>query len=155
LSYELGIAPDADMNKARQLVLEAIQQLPFILKDPSPSVWVDNLAASSITLKATAWFNQRNTSGSLAKGEAINISKNALERAGIDLPEPTYRLIVNSDQTATQPKPTASKARKPKEQAVVVGNVEAKDQSALEKIITEERSETKGDDLLNKKAPEE
>jgi len=155
LSYELGIAPDADMNKARQLVLEAIQQLPFILKDPSPSVWVDNLAASSITLKATAWFNQRNTSGSLAKGEAINISKNALESAGIDLPEPTYRLIVNSDQTATQPKPTASKARKPKEQAVVVGNVEAKDQSALEKIITEERSETKGDDLLNKKAPEE
>jgi len=154
-TYELGIAPDADMAKAREIVLETLNNLPFILTAPAPNVWIDNLAASSITLKVTAWINQRESSGSLAKGEAINLTKNALEGAGISLPEPTYRVIMDSDDNAPKPKTTTRKRKKPAEAAVMVGNVDAADQEALEQIINDERKETSDGDLLSKSAPEE
>ncbi|MCF6316729.1 MAG: mechanosensitive ion channel [Marinosulfonomonas sp.] len=154
-TYELGIAPDADMAKARKIVLETLKKLPFILTAPAPNVWVDNLAASSITLKVTAWINQRESSGSLAKGEAINLTKNTLESAGISLPEPTYRVIMGSDANASKSKTSAQKPKKPVKEAVIVGNVDAADQEALEKIINDERKETSDGDLLSKSAPEE
>ncbi|MCK4861473.1 MAG: mechanosensitive ion channel family protein, partial [Rhodobacteraceae bacterium] len=154
-TYELGIAPDADMTKAREIVLEALGQMPFVLTAPSPNVWVDSLAASSITLKVTAWFNQRNSSGSLAKGEAINITKHALEQAGISLPEPTYRVIMDSEAKTPATRITTGKTKKLAKRAVVVGNVGATDQEALEQIINNERKETGDGDLLSKSAPEE
>ena len=156
-TFELGIAPDADMGKARKIVLEALGKLPFILKNPAPNVWVDSLAASSITLKVTAWINQRESSGSLAKGEAINITKTALEAAGITLPEPTYRIITDTPAQggASSKRPAAGKRKKPAKPAAVIGNVEATDQQALEQIVNEERRETGDGDLLSGSAPEE
>lgn len=154
-TYELGIAPDADMAIARKIVLETLKKLPFILTAPAPNVWIDNLAASSITLKVTAWINQRESSGSLAKGEAISLTKNALESAGISLPEPTYRVIMDSDANTTKSKTAAQKPKKPVKEAVIVGNVDATDQEALEQIINDERKETSDGDLLSNSAPEE
>ncbi len=152
-SFDLGIEPNADLTKARQIVEDALADLPFILKQPSASVWVENIGDSSVTLRVTAWFNQRVSSGSLSKGEAINYAKASLEGAGISLPEPTYRLIMDGATPAAPSKPAGKK--KPAAKPISIGMVDADDEQALEKIVNQERQIDGNDDLLNTAAPEE
>jgi small-conductance mechanosensitive channel len=152
-TFDLGIAADSDLTRARQIVETALGQLPFILKEPSASVWVENLGDSSVTLRVTAWFNQRESSGSLSKGEAINFAKGSLEAEGITLPEPSYRLIMDGDSST--PGKSRKTAKKPVKKHLVVGEVDALDEQALERIVNEERQDTGGGDLLNNGAPEE
>ncbi len=152
-TFDLGIDANADLTKARQIVKDALGDLPFILKQPSTSVWVENIGDSSVTLRVTAWFNQRVSSGSLSKGEAINYAKAALEGVGITLPEPSYRLIMDTGTAPTPSKPSGKK--KPVTKVVTIGNVDADDEQALEKIVNEERLDAERGDLLNNTAPEE
>jgi small-conductance mechanosensitive channel len=156
-TFLLGVHPDADIALAQQIILNALNELPFTLQNPAPGAWVEGLGASTIDITAAAWIMQHTTSIGMAKGEAIRVVKARLEEAGITLPEPTYRLTGSGTvETIVTDRPT----RKPQAPPAAVEPVEAKqvgagETQALQEIIEAEREALPDDDLLHREAPQE
>lgn len=150
---DFGVAYGTDLSNARQIVHETLNSLPFVLKEPEANVWIQELGDSSVVLRAAAWIDQHQTSYSLAKGEAMRIILATFMSKGIEMPEPTFRLITDLPDTEKRP---ISRSRKqilhPK---MLVEDVDASEDDALEKIINVERKALEDKDLLNRAAPEE
>lgn len=94
--FTLGINADADIQKAIQLGHQALETLSFVLQDPPPMVRVEEVGDSSIVIWFGGWIDQRKTNFFAARGEAIRVTKNAMEAGGLELPEPIYRLKLES-----------------------------------------------------------
>lgn len=150
---DLGVAYGTDLTEARQLAHDTLEGLPFILEEPAANVWIQELGDSVITLRAAAWIDQHKTSYSLAKGEAMRIILTTFEAAGIEMPEPTFRLITDlpiPGLSAGKPKP-----KKIDEDDLIIEDVGTSEEEELERIIAEEREGLGDEDLLNREAPRE
>jgi len=151
--FDLGVAPDTDLDRARDIGLEVLKGLPFVLDTPAPSVWNKTVGDSTISMTFTGWVLQANTSLMMAKSEAIRLSLVAFTNAGIAMPEPTYRLLINPDADLSGDI-SASQASVPDQQDVapVLSAAEMDDDTdhALETLVNAEREELKEDDLLNR-----
>ncbi len=152
---DLGVAYDTDLAAAQELALETVRTLPFVLKQPAPSVWLETLGDSAVMLKVAAWIAQHETSFVAARGEAYRLCLAAFSQAGIDMPGPTYTIVTDTGTAPdlTDLPTTARPASAP--QADNVQDVEAKADQELEEIIKQERAEQADGDLLNQAAPEE
>ncbi|MEM7440370.1 MAG: mechanosensitive ion channel family protein [Pseudomonadota bacterium] len=150
---DFGVAADTDLAKARDVATEALSALPFVIDAPAPNVWVADLGDSTITVRCAGWINQRETSLLRAKGEAIRLIKAALEAEGIEMPEPTYRLIADGTLALKSDAPAAPKTTAPEPTPAPVEDVSA--DHTLEQIAEEEREDDANEDLLTEKAPEE
>ncbi|WP_342677557.1 mechanosensitive ion channel family protein [Methanofollis sp. UBA420] len=84
--YVIGIPYDDDANEAIRIIREVVWSHPFALKDPSPSVYVDELADSSVNIKvriwapATEWWDVRT--------DLLWKIKEELSKNGIEMPFP-------------------------------------------------------------------
>lgn len=155
-TFTLGIDANADIAEAQEIILGALGELPYLLKTPGPSTWVEEVGDSNITITAAGWVKQHETGLFMARGEAIRLAKARLEEAGITLPEPTYRLITDSTirpapARSSQAAGTAEDSAAP----VVAMPVHAEDMQELQRIVDAERAETAHDDLLTREAPQE
>ncbi|MFD1510411.1 hypothetical protein [Lacimonas salitolerans] len=127
------------------------------MTSPAVLVWTESLNASDISLRMTAWIDQRSTSLLTARGEAIRQILAAFEAAGIEMPDPTYRLVMCDPpapaQQTTQhsPQGPAAPANNPDDSL----DVQASTEHQLERIVEEERVVTAQDDLLRRDAPRE
>ncbi|MEO9779147.1 MAG: mechanosensitive ion channel family protein [Sedimentitalea sp.] len=151
--FELGVAPDTDLAMARQIALDTIQALPFVLESPAASVWIEAVGDSTVTLQMAAWVAQHETSIVLARGEAIRGTMLAFEAAGISMPEPGMRVLLptsghESHVDEKRQGGSASTGDAPQDVAATAD-------SELEQIVAEERLAQQGDDLLTPGAPEE
>lgn len=159
--FDIGIAPSADMARAIQIAQTTLKELPFVLKSPAPDVWIEGVGDSTLTLRLVGWIDQRTTSLTAGRGEAIRLAVAALAEAEVDMPEPTYRLI-NSGVTLTEVDaqgPTgAERAPAPRPVPPVQTkalDVQAHAEHALEAIVDEERRDRHNEDLLNRDAQTE
>ncbi|MBT9393434.1 mechanosensitive ion channel family protein [Hymenobacter sp. NST-14] len=99
LQYDVGIGYGDDIAQARQLILEAIREVPGILPDPAPEALVVELAGSSVNLRARWWINPPRRADFMDSQDAVlEAIKNKLSAAGIDLPFPTQQILFH-DQT--------------------------------------------------------
>jgi len=133
-----GLAPQ------QRLALERLKSLPFVLETPAPSVWVESASKDAAILRLSAWFDQRETDLSLARGEAIRLIRETL-------------LDQAKSKTPVAPRPASGKtprtgAAHGKESHEDVGTSNDQD---LEHMIEAERKDTSTDDLLNRDALEE
>lgn len=156
--FDLGIAPDTNLVSAKDLARETLESLPFVLDTPAANVWIEDVGDSTVTLRMAAWIAQHETSFVAARGEAIRLVKSALENAGVQMPEPTYRLIMQSlpeaiiANNATKPVPEALE-RDDSDQEVQ--DVQATMEQELEQIVDDEREASADNDLLKNDAMEE
>ena len=152
--FDLNVAYGTDLTMARQLALDTLQSLPFVLRTPAADVWISDLGDSTVTLRLGAWIAQDNTSFARARGEAMRLSLAAFDAAGIEMPEPTYRLITDSriapSMSKSPPRPAANAAP-----AHQIEDVQVKAEMELERMVNQERKELQDGDLLKREAPEE
>lgn len=153
---DFGVAGDTDLAMARDTALTALTALPYVIDTPAPNVWVDGLGDSTITLRCAGWIDQRETSLLRAKGEAIRLIKSALEEAGVDMPEPTYRLLADG-AIALKSAPSEQRPAPPApQQPVEPPSIEdVRVDHELEQIATDERLDDANEDLLTESAPKE
>ena len=90
--FTVGVSVDLDLLVVRQLAVATLQTMPGILAEPRPRVLVQELGDSTVTIRIFAWLDQRNTDFLKARSEAIRLVKTAFDRAGIEMPEPIYRI---------------------------------------------------------------
>lgn len=153
--FQVSAAYGTDLAFALRLAQNTIADLPFVLETPAPNVWIDELGGSDISLNVTGWIDQRATSILQARSEAIRQILLAFAAAGIEMPEPTYRVLTGLLDTATPAPPAAREAAaKPAAPAPAAGgttlDTAATAEDELSAIVAEEREATKQDDLLDR-----
>ena len=146
---DMGVAYDTDLTRAQAIMLETVRALPFTLEAPAPSVWIESLGDSSVTLRVAGWIDQHDTSYLLARSEASRLCLAALDAAGVTMPEPTFR-ILGPDTPAPVPARAPTKAPDMEAQ-----QTHAHAEAQLEKIVNDERRALGDQDLLNRDAPVE
>ncbi|KKO47804.1 hypothetical protein VT06_14940 [Arsukibacterium sp. MJ3] len=90
--FTVGVSVDLDLIVVRQLAIVTLQQMPGILTEPTPRVLVLELGDSTVTVRVLGWIDQRETDFLKARSEAIRLVKAAFDAAGIEMPEPIYRI---------------------------------------------------------------
>ncbi|MGJ8617854.1 MAG: mechanosensitive ion channel domain-containing protein [Sulfitobacter sp.] len=154
-TFALSVAPDADLDRARHLAEDTLNALPFVLKSPESSVWIESVDDFWVTLNMAAWIDQNETSIVLARSEAIRLTQAAFDTAEMSAPVPSYRIenLSAVDDKSKKPK-EPTKTAVPQTPAPVQ-DVDATADKELEKIVDQERADPQRDDLLSAHANEE
>lgn len=101
--YDLGIRYQDDIKTAIELVRTELDAYPYVLKNPSPDIFVSDIDANSVRIKFRVWFpaSWANTRDdiSLYTGILPRI-KLTLEREGIELPY-AQQVLHFADSTIT------------------------------------------------------
>lgn len=84
--FVVGIAYKENIEKAEAEIKAAISGMPYVLVEPAPMVWTEQLADSSVNLRIFAWYPVD------AFGNVVpilpKIVKQCLDKAGIEIPYP-------------------------------------------------------------------
>lgn len=92
----VGIAYKEDIDKAREVILAAVKDLPD-RASREPDVVVAGLGASSVDLDVRVWIDDASRQQP-TRFAAIEASKKALDKAGIEIPFPHLQLFVDDVQ---------------------------------------------------------
>jgi len=84
--YVIGIRYSDDAEKAIKIIKKLIEEHPFVLKNPEPQVFVDNLGESSVNIIVRVWAPS--TEWYSVKMEMLWKIKTELEKNGIEIPFP-------------------------------------------------------------------
>ncbi|HEY9904351.1 MAG TPA: mechanosensitive ion channel family protein [Candidatus Sericytochromatia bacterium] len=99
LEYDVGIGYGDDIDRAKELILEALDSVDGVLREPSPDVLVMELADSTVNIRARWWINPPRRADALdSRDRVLSAIKNKLTANGIDLPFPTQQILFH-DQT--------------------------------------------------------
>jgi len=147
-SFTLGVGNAVDLEKVQRLGLETLTAMPDVLSDPKPTVLVADAGDSSMSIRFSGWIDQRQTGFAKIRSEAIRLVKSAFDRAGIDMPDPGFRVeISRPGQTPDD----ASLEQSVSE--ITQGDVSPEDH--VSKAIALERAALGEPDLLDPQAPRE
>ena len=84
LNFVFDIAYDADLRKAKEIILQILTNESKVLLTPAPDVSVSELAVSSVKVGAQAWVNTSDASS--AYSSVLEQVKLAFDEAGIVIP---------------------------------------------------------------------
>ena len=76
-----AVSYDSDIKKAKEVLLNVLNQNPKVLKSPAPEVFVKNLTASSVEFAVRPWA--KNINYGAVFSETLENCKTALDEAGI------------------------------------------------------------------------
>jgi small-conductance mechanosensitive channel len=94
--YEFGVAYDTDLDRAMEVILDAVRAFSTVLDDPAPDAGVADLAGSSVNIRARWWTT--NDDFYRTKLDVIKAVKEALDEAGIDIPFPQRQLLFDAKE---------------------------------------------------------
>ncbi|OYD91551.1 mechanosensitive ion channel protein MscS [Nostoc sp. 'Peltigera membranacea cyanobiont' 210A] len=99
LEYDVGIGYNDDIDRAKQLMLDAMLSVDEVLKDPPPDVLAMELAESTVNIRVRWWVHPpRRADNLISRDKVIIAIKKKLVANGIDLPFPTQQILFH-DQT--------------------------------------------------------
>ncbi len=111
LTFSIGIGTGEDLTQARRLAVETLRAMPAVSVEPPPLATIKAMGDSSVTIDFHAWLDQRQVDFLKTRSEAIRLVKRALEDAGMDMPEPIYRVhLVGGPDAGTRAGAAASGA---------------------------------------------
>ncbi|MDZ4713055.1 MAG: mechanosensitive ion channel family protein [bacterium] len=92
--FTVGIDYEADVEKARSLIMGVFAKVDEILKDPSPFVIVSELTSNSTNLKIFYWVNALTTNRNLlqVKSEVIELTVKAFKEGNVNIPYDSLQL---------------------------------------------------------------
>lgn len=146
--FTIGVSAGADLSSAQAVGVEVLRRMPGVLDDPEPWAWIVEIGDSSVPICFHGWVDQRETSFVRARSEAIRLVKEALETAGIELPEPIYR--IRTEPVERQPAARRSGAHPLELQTDITERADP-----IVEEIARERRLSDPDDLLDRSAPQE
>ena len=105
----VGIGYQDSIERARSVIRDVLQKTEGVLKEPGPSVFVAELAPSSVNFNVFFWTNSRQASVLKVADSAMTGIKLALDEAGIDIPYPHTVVLNQSPVTSTDGVPAGNR----------------------------------------------
>ncbi len=93
VAFEVGVGVEEDLARVQSLGTDTLAAMSGILDDPPPFARIVTLGDSSVTVRYHGWVDQGEVDFSKARSEAVRLVKAALDEAGVEMPEPTYRIV--------------------------------------------------------------
>lgn len=150
--FFVGVSTDFDLSEVKRIAMKNLRENPAVLSDPAPMVIVDSLGDSSVMIRLFAWINQTNHDFLKSKSESIRLVKEAFDEAGIEMPEPIYRVHLREEAAATDETSARDNRGKLPEKTAVEQTDLAPD-NTIDKQIEAEASESDEENLLSEKKP--
>ena len=91
-SVEIGVANATVLSDALDVGLGVLRRMEGVVDEPEPQAVVSGFGNSTMQLRFAGWVDQQRHDFVRVKSEAIRLLKVGLEGAGIELPEPEYRV---------------------------------------------------------------
>jgi small conductance mechanosensitive channel len=88
----IAISYSSDIKKAKDIIVEILNNHPMILKDPEPMVLVKDLAESSINLAVRPWSAIDDFF--VMRSDVLEQIRNAFNKEGIEIPFPQRELHI-------------------------------------------------------------
>lgn len=157
--FDVGVGVQEDLVEAQCLGIETLEKLDGVMEKPPPRAFIQSLGDSNVQIRYFGWVDQRTHDFLLVRSEAIRTVKLALEAAGMDMPEPIYRVQLTgaqtpaSDQAGVVPATRTAgppRAPRPRREAVDTSRI-----SDLDEQIADDRKKSGSTDLLSPTAPKE
>ncbi len=92
----VGVSYSADIDATRAILTRAANNVPGGLRDPAPSVWLNDLGASSVNWFVRVWANGADFGD--VKQALIRAVKIALDEANIEIPFPKMDVHVKHQE---------------------------------------------------------
>jgi small-conductance mechanosensitive channel len=89
----VGIAYDADLQKAKKAILKVANQAEWVLDDPAPKVVVRNFGESSVDLQLRVWIHDARRRMDTISYITDNV-KEAFDTEGIKIPYPRREIYI-------------------------------------------------------------
>lgn len=97
-SFTVGIGYDVDLHLAITTGIDIVLNTEGVLKDPEPTGVIIELGDSSITLQLFGWVDQQKHSFDKVRSFAMQRVKSRFDELDIDMPEPIYKIKIDSTQ---------------------------------------------------------
>jgi len=97
IELPVGVGYDTDIEIARTLVLEALQNVPGFVSEPAALVGFSNFGDSALELNTYFWIDTSQTNPFAAKDSAFSLIKNSLDKQGINIPFPIRTVYMHSE----------------------------------------------------------
>jgi small-conductance mechanosensitive channel len=94
----VGISYDDDIEKAKELGMETLQEAENVEEEPEPQVLVDELGGSSVNLKLRGWSKPSKANMVKSASEVTQLVKQKYDEAGIDIPYPIRTVYMNNEE---------------------------------------------------------
>ena len=98
--FEVGIGVHEDLVRAQDIGVSKMAAVEGVVEEPAPRAFITTLGDSDVRVRYQGWVDQRSHDFAQVKSEAIRAVKLALEHAGMDLPEPIYRVQLSEPRSA-------------------------------------------------------
>ena len=86
VDVDIGIAYSADAERAIEIIKGVLDEIPFVLAEPEPLVYVNDLSDSAVMIAIRAWAPSEKWFD--VRTRIIRDVKKALDEAGIEIPFP-------------------------------------------------------------------
>jgi small conductance mechanosensitive channel len=90
----VGIGYQDSIERARSVIRDVLQKTEGVLHEPAPSVFVAELAPSSVSMNVFFWTTSRQANVLSVSDSAMTGIKLALDEAGIEIPYP-HTVVLN------------------------------------------------------------
>lgn len=150
--FDVGVGVKEDLLGAQRLGTSQLGKLDGVIAEPPPRAYIDALGDSNVQLRFHGWVDQRTHDFLLVRSEAIRTVKLALEDAGMDMPEPIYRVQIAESRAATaEPVQGATAGERLSSEVPLDTSV----QTDLDGPIRSDENRRSSEDLLSLDAPRE
>ena len=84
--FQIGVAYGTDLERARQVAIDAVTAAHGVNDEPAPQAWVEELAASWVNIRVRYWHSPRIADVWEVRNAAIIAIYDETEQQGIELP---------------------------------------------------------------------
>jgi small conductance mechanosensitive channel len=105
----VGVGVNEDLVQAQRIGVAEMHRMKAVLDEPPARAWILSLGDSNVVVGFYGWIDQRENDFWQVRSEAIRRIKAELDAAGLDMPEPIYRVQLHQMPTtpaAPSPPPT-------------------------------------------------
>lgn len=148
--FEVGVGGGEDLVAATRLGVDTLDAMNGVLAEPAPFARIEALGDFAVIVRFHGWVNQREADFFKVQSEAIRLVKTAFDEAGIDMPEPTQRIL-------TRPLKVSAPGEKPAAATSAIEQATAVDvapDGELEAQVEEELATSTERNLLTDEGPD-
>lgn len=149
--FDVGIGVNEDLLLAQSLGTDELSRVEGVLVTPPPRALIQSLGDSNVQVRFHGWVDQRTHDFLQVKSEAIRRTKTSLEAAGMDLPEPIYRVQLTEPAAV----PLSAPRGRAMPERVPTAGVDTRVTADLGAQIDSDPHLRDGQDLLDASAPRE
>ena len=96
----IGIAYDADVNKAKDIICKVTRELDWVMADPAPRVVVRSFGDSAVNLQARVWINDHRKRMDTISHITDRV-KEVFNEEGIEIPFPKRDIYIKREESVS------------------------------------------------------